>query len=171
MQSLHCQKNTGVLLGDGNRLVFMNVLPRYVAVSCKPRNLFFCVLPSVVFDVGNGLLQSAFAVEVAEEFLVADSVEGVEVPVGDERLCFLQQSLRHHDFDTAVDPLPKSVPLAAQSYLLDFEWTVGQRLAYQLAIGEARGVDDFESALDADRVLEVDDIVVVGVEAFEFADQ
>ena len=63
-------------MDDFLRLIGME--PVDARVALEPSELLAHIAARVAFDALNGLIKRPFAVEIAEKFLVADSVQGVE---------------------------------------------------------------------------------------------
>lgn len=69
----------------------------------KPGQLSFGIVTGIDFDVGDSLVERAGAVEIIEELLIADRLQGFMRTPGKQTFYFFEQSLLHHCVYPVVD--------------------------------------------------------------------
>ena len=69
----------------------------------KPGQLPFGIATGIGRDIGDSLVERAGAVEIVEEFLIADRLKGFVSPVREQTFYFFEQSVLHHRVYPVVD--------------------------------------------------------------------
>ena len=93
----------------------LQVNPLYGIVPLPPGQLFFCVVSCVSLYQPDSLVQRIISVQIPEDFPVADSLQGRQVPVLFQTPHFLYKSFVDHLQDATVYPVIDDVPWPCQT--------------------------------------------------------
>lgn len=75
----------------------------------KPCHLLLGVMPSVEFYLCHRMFHRIEAIEDGEEFAIAHRSQGIQVAVVLDASHLVDQAVRHHEVDPAVDSLTQGI--------------------------------------------------------------